>query len=157
MSLKKEAEDIYQEYLNLIEYRMGNQITSQHELNDYMKTYHPEIRYYGAFTPDKVTEIPGMEVDSCMILNTEMLGEHWTAVYKFLDGRYLHYDSFGRPFSKLYKNWITKEMKKDLKIKNTEDDVEQDLFGITEMNCGQRCIAFILVCYNYGYKYARWI
>ena len=57
-------------------------------------------------------------------------GSHWCAVVK--DKRhYIIYDSFGRTIPLKQKNNIM-----------TDKDAEQD---ITEQNCGQRCIAWLVV------------
>ena len=68
-----------------------------------------------------------------------MPGSHWCAVVK--DKKYyIIYDSFGRDI----------KLKQKINIM-TEDDAEQD---INEQNCGQRCVAWLVVVAVKGIKIA---
>ena len=73
-------------------------------------------------------------------------GEHWVAVHKGKT-KTLFYDSFGRDPEELFPN-ISK------KITSTEQDAEQ---RVEQTDCGQRCLAFLLICSIYGEEIAQMV
>ena len=95
-------------------------------------------RFKGVFAAD---EIPRMlrSGESC-ILNLDKRnqpGSHWIAIVK--DKEIITYDSFGRKLTN---------------SRHTETDAEQHPI---EENCGQRCIAWLCVYYEYGAECALMI
>ena len=85
----------------------------------------------------------GLDNNEYAILNVDTSsqpGSHWIAIAKKND-KYYAYDSFGRPFDILMK------IKGYGKIKTDTKDAEQK---ISEKNCGQRCLAWLLIFKYYG-------
>ena len=75
--------------------------------------------------------------ESC-ILNLDkrnQAGSHWVGVLKH-NNELITYDSFGRRVSN---------------TRHTDDDAEQ---RVIEVNCGQRCLAWLCVYYNFGIECA---
>jgi hypothetical protein len=100
--------------------------------------------YIGTFPVDKIPK-KMKNMQSCIINldDSTQPGSHWIALYRTGSRGTIVYDSFGRKASKiLFKK--AKELKKYI---NTESDAEQKKI---EENCGQRCIAWLLLCEIYG-------
>lgn len=143
---RKAAEALYAAILRHVESQMGNQITNNFQLDEYISRIVPH--WTGSLPRTRgLDELGSVGVGNGMIINTTDEGEHWTAVWRFGKCKMLFYDSFGRPFKQLFG-----EERRCLK--DTDDDVEQ---GMRQMNCGQRCIAWIILCVHFGYGYAKWI
>ncbi len=90
----------------------------------------------GVFAADELT-VPRMLLNrQCCIVNLDersSAGSHWIALAQ--DRRnILVYDSFGRHVV-------------DGDVLHTEEDAEQH---VLELNCGQRCLAWLLVFYTLG-------
>jgi len=124
----------YNIYLKIIENDMGNDTTTNHQLNHYCESVFP--KYRGCFSSDT---IPKLQNDECCIFNldnSDEPGSHWMGMYKN-KGKNIIYDSFGR---------CSKKLKIPVKLFiDTENDAEQN---IIETNCGQRCISFLACCYT---------
>lgn len=91
--------------------------------------------YIGALPRDS-TKIRSMKPGQCCIANTHahwQPGEHWMAIVNDKSEGFCAYDSFGRRVA----SWA----------KDSELDAEQ---VILELNCGQRCLAWLLVWKNSG-------
>ena len=111
-------------------------------------------KYLGTFPRDMIPKF-NRSAKSYSIINLDSSkekGSHWVAVCQFADGKKQSYDSFGR------------NLKPILKIKTENSDIsdrEQMSKQIgdkhEETDCGQRSLAFLLVCHNHGYKVARLI
>lgn len=149
MTDKQFIENEYEKYLKDVESKMNkNTTTNNIELNHLCK-YLFKNNFRGVVPSDKIPKLKNGQ--SCIVNldNSNQPGSHWTAVYKS-KGKTIFYDSFGRGHKT-----ILKPLKNTHKtIKNTEDDAEQN---IVETNCGQRCIAFLLICYKYGINQACYI
>ena len=99
-------------------------------------------RFKGVFAADEMT-VPRMlrSGESC-ILNLDKRnqpGSHWIAIVRGKK-EFITYDSFGRRLT--------------TNSKHTEADAEQH---IMEENCGQRCLAWLCVYYEFGEKCALMI
>ena len=141
------AESKYRSYLNLIESEIGINETDSDQLTFVGKRYIGK-NFIGCFPRDM---IPKLKINQCCIVNEDIHtgpGFHWMALYRSKDG-YLFNDSFGRPHKKIMKN-----LKNRLVFDADDTDREQKL---KEMNCGQRCIAFLLTCYDLGFNLAKLI
>lgn len=128
----------YNSYLQIIERDLGDQTTTNHQLNQYCEAVFP--KYRGCYSSDT---IPKLKNDESCIFNLDKNnepGSHWMGLYKHKN-KFIVYDSFGRS---------SKKLKISLKLFiDTENDAEQKLY---ETNCGQRCIAFIACCYTLPLK-----
>lgn len=141
------AETAYKAYLSHVETVVGKLETNDDQLNQFGRLY-IGTNFLGCFPRDRIPDLK--EYQSC-IINEDIHtgpGIHWMALFRGLDG-YLFYDSFGRPH-KIIMNNLNKWKVKDADYK----DREQKLM---ETNCGARALAFLLVCYNLGPKYAELI
>jgi len=94
------------------------------------------VRFQGVFAADEMT-VPRMLLDKqCCICNLSPRssgGSHWIALAQDGDDL-LVYDSFGRVVA-------------DGDVLHSEDDAEQSLL---EMNCGQRCLAWLCIFQKFG-------
>ena len=80
--------------------------------------------------------------DSC-ILNTKTSnesGEHWIAL-KFYDNNIYFFDTYDRDYKTLSPLWKKNKWKQIRFKKSLEADLDTD--------CGQRCIAFLMLCNKY--------
>lgn len=146
MATKHHSEFMYNQILNTIESVMGDKITTNHQLDAYMKQF-PHIPYFGSFPMTiGLRKIPYLKDNESLILNTTDHGEHWTVVHH-TGGKYYFYDSFGRKFKDLFDSKLplidTDLSDREQQTKFYEDDTEEE-------NCGQRCLAWILLVHLYG-------
>ena len=94
--------------------------------------------FIGVFPMDK---IPPLRKNTGVIVNldtSKQKGSHWIAIFKFLNGKTLVYDSFGRD--------LTKYIKVKGKAVDTSDREQRDpSIGDKnrETNCGQRSLSFL--------------
>ena len=152
MSVKeKQAHEIYTTYLKYVTQMIGNKTTNSIQLLRIGKALLGH-RFLGVFPSDK---IPNLRNNECCIVNLDNSrekGSHWTAIYKFNDTKILLYDSFGRNLNKLLKV-------KGINTDRTDREQETKILGdrIEEINCGQRSIAWLLVCSNHGYDVSKLI
>lgn len=124
----------YNIYLEIIENDMGNQSTTNYELDQYCKSVFP--KYRGCFSSDTIAKLSDDESCIFNLDKSNQPGSHWMGLYKH-KGKNIIYDSFGRS---------SKKLKIPVKLfVDTENDAEQN---VIETNCGQRCIAFLACCYT---------
>ena len=119
-----------------------NGTTSTLELNNIGKLIFGD-RFVGVYARDTIPFLHNKE--SCIVNmdNSFQSGSHWIAIVKY--GFYhIVYDSFAR----------TKITFNLHKVLTPQDDAEQH---VKELNCGQRCIAFIQFFYTYGWANAKWL
>jgi len=145
--IKENAELCYAEILRDIDAetateRGGRTTEDSVALEDYCNKLFEAKNFKGVFPRD---QIPKLMAGQGCIVNNQVLaegGEHWLGLAMFRDGKLLQYDSFGRAnFLKLSEGTS----------KDTERDVEQ---AVKEVNCGNRCAAFLAVFFWLGEKYA---
>jgi hypothetical protein len=102
-------------------------------------------KYHGTYTSDKIPLLTN-KIPYC-ILNVDKStegGSHWVAIAKDTN-YYIIYDSFGRKTTKLIPSIISTYGNGT--VKDVDYDVEQK---IEELNCGQRCIAWLLLTELFG-------
>lgn len=148
-SIKKNiAEKLYKKYFKKIVKIMGNKSTYDNEL----KTIGNKLfdnNFVGVYPSDK---IPHLKPKQFIIVNLDKSnqpGSHWIGIVKDKKGL-LIYDSFGRKSIKIIPS-IYKQYKN---IVDTEYDKEQK---VKEYNCGQRVLSFLMVYFNKGFDYAKYI
>ena len=130
--------EFYDKVLVKIEKVIGNGSTSDVQLMDLCLKLFGQ-RFKGVFSIDDTFELKHGEMGIFNLDKRNMLGSHWVAVVKDKK-HYIIYDSFGRDI----------KLKQKINIM-TEDDAEQD---INEQNCGQRCVAWLVVVAVKGIKVA---
>lgn len=98
--------------------------------------------FNGVYSADRIPTINDNE--SCIVNldDHDEDGTHWVALVRISDIIYF-YDSFGRTYS----NLLSGLNNGTLKVVNAERDAEQH---IDELNCGQRCLAFLYMVNQYG-------
>ena len=84
----------------------------------------------------------------CNVDNSFQKGSHWLAVIRIGPNKILVYDSFGRKSSELVPNIVGNGMS----IVDSDYDAEQQP---DEVDCGARCLAYILMCKHWGVKLAK--
>lgn len=130
--MERKALFFYNELLKSIRSVIGLHPLSTSELNKYGKKY--IVGYMGTFARDLVPD----DESPCIINldDSSMSGSHWVAR---VDN--IVYDSFGREF-------------KDIADDIPDSDAEQEL---REIDCGHRCLAWLMVYVYFGREYAMLI
>jgi len=124
-------------------YKVGNNSTYTSQLDRIAHDILPPNKYQGAYPYDR---IPKLNSTHCCIVNldsSQEQGSHWCSIYRS-GNTLICYDSFGRHPKKILPNM---KIRKNLKIVNTDPDVEQHE---EEANCGQRCLSFLKAVYTDG-------
>ena len=133
---------MYNRYLNGIKSLIGNYTTTTTQLNRTGVQLFGK-KYKGTHSAAIHMTVPRMlmQFGDCCILNTssKMPGEHWVAFARGKKQMYA-YDSFGRHVSGL--------------ASDADMDAEQ---AILESNCGQRCLAWLMVFNKHGEDVAKLI
>jgi hypothetical protein len=136
--MEKQAEYIYNNILNSIISIMGNKGTNTEQLNKYGSFFIDN--YKGTFARDHIPNLKNGESTIINLDTSDKNGSHWVALYKNNNQLYF-YDSFGRP-----------NLLPELNYKEALDyDAEQK---VNQLDCGQRCISWLLFAKLYGVKSA---
>ena len=152
LTLKRKAERAYNVYLKQIEHLMGhNQTTMSSELENTGRSLLGQ-RFRGVYPSDRIPKLNNHEMIIANLDKHGQPGSHWIALIEH-NGKLHMYDSFGRDYKKIIPNL---PQTGNGKVIMTEDDAEQDLNG-SELNCGQRCLAVLLLYKKKGIKYVKWI
>ena len=135
----------YNEVLMMTEDIIGSGTTDNTQLDNLGKYIFGED-YIGTFSSDEMPKL--IKENQCFILNTDSSKSrnktgHWVGFYK-LNNKLYFYDSFSRPASSLSKYWKYKK----LYNANTKDRDQ----SFSEMDCGSRSMAYLVVFKKYGEK-----
>lgn len=139
----------FNEYLDQIVKILGNRSTFLYELKNLCIELFG-TKFHGVYTADNLPHLT--KKVPYAIINLDKTGEpgsHWVATALYKKDNLLMYDSFGRKTPD-----IIPEVAEKYNYVDTDYDPEQDE---KEYNCGQRCIAWLLVFDNYGYGIAKLI
>lgn len=135
----EKAQELYDNLLGYVETIMRDRdVTTGLQLQKYGKIFFGR-KFTGVFARDQMPVNINFQYMIVNLDNSDQPGSHWVACVRDTNG-VLVYDSFGRNIP-LFVNQI-----------NTESDPEQLL---QEENCGQRCLAFLLVYDYYGFHIAK--
>ena len=131
-----------------VEGDLGDRVTYMDQLERYG---HRELgdAFLGVHMLDR---IPRVLPEQCLIANTDLSsqpGEHWVAFYRSRDGKLYQYDSFGRAPARLMPGAL-KRAGGGI-YGHVDRDAEQ---RVSEENCGQRCLAWLVLAKNYGAELA---
>lgn len=145
--LERNAESIYKSILKVVESAIGNDTTYSNDLDTVSRNV-LGYKFRGVFPSDKLPKLNDLKPYAIVNLDrsTES-GSHWVSLAK-KNGKLYFYDSFGRNPKSIIKIADNGRILADTK------DAEQ---GITENNCGARCIAFLIFFDRYGEKLAMLI
>jgi hypothetical protein len=104
-------------------------------------------KYKGTFTSDAIPFLTDKRPYCIVNLdNSHQSGSHWIGIAKYpKKDRYLVYDSFGRDTKKILPSALNKFGSGN--IVDTDSDAEQKAI---ETNCGQRCLAFLILSDLFG-------
>lgn len=117
---------------------------SNFEIDDICTNLFTNLKYKGCYASDKKPKLNNYE---CCILNTDDSkgpGEHWVSLCKS-NGRVIIYDSFGRESNDMSNNFANEWVE-------TNKNIEQ---GILEMNCGYRCIVWLICSDIFGSEFVK--
>lgn len=132
-------ESLYKTKVTYVEKKLKtNKVTNNIQLHKLSKQLF-KTRFKGVYPFDK---IPKLKQNQSCIFNLDKHtepGSHWCALYKS-PTNYLVYDSFSRKVLK-GKKYLNSDL----------SDKEQK---VSEDNCGQRCIAWLMILYKHGYAKA---
>jgi hypothetical protein len=148
---EKQALMIYNHILNnVIEPLTGNTSTYMDELKKVGRGMLPTT-FKGVYASDKIPVLNNIKKYCILNLDkTGMPGSHWIALARG-DKHCLVYDSFGRDHAKIIPDL---KFSGNGRIHNTDRDVEQKK---TELNCGARCLAWLIVYDRWGEEIAKLI
>jgi hypothetical protein len=147
--MKQKAELLYNQCLELIEQNMGSNTTNGEELNSACKYLFQE-KFQGVYASDQIPKLSAGKYAITNLQKSTQPGSHWLALVKSKNGIYV-YDSFGRKTIKILPALVESG---NGVIKETENDKEQ---ASLQTNCGQRCIAALIVCDNLGIEGMKYI
>lgn len=138
-------ESKYNQYLSKLTDLIGNEVTFSDELEQLGNQLF-DHKFKGVFPSDKLPKLSNIQPYSIVNLdNSSQPGSHWIALaYDEESDRILVYDSFGRSIKQIVpfaKNMFGGQ------IVDTDNDAEQ---RIKEDNCGQRCLAWLIIFDEYG-------
>jgi hypothetical protein len=91
--------------------------------------------------------------DGYMIINNDFIGGpgiHWLSCIKQGKNLYI-YDSFGRPGIKILPKLVAKMKAMGYTIYDA-DTSDQDQYGNTSVDCGQRSVSALMIAHKYGIK-----
>lgn len=127
---KKDVQHLYEYTLNEVQKELGTGITSDIQLNKYC-TFLPKFR--GTHAWDEQPKLKNLE--SCIINldKSNQPGSHWVALYRYKNKTYI-YDSFDRKISNFRRVDIDKAVMQKSR----------------ELDCGQRCVAFLALVESIG-------
>ena len=137
-ALERKSLKLYRKVLRQIEKELGIGSTDDTQLEETgTEIFGPAFK--GVFPSNKVPRLT--QKQPYLIANTDRAnqpGTHWLALARYLKNPNMVflYDSFGRPTDELVP-WISKQ-----KVVDAELDAEQKE---VESNCGQRCLAWLVV------------
>jgi len=143
----KQAHKKYNKILKKVEAALGTGSTYGNTLNDYLFNIIGS-KFAGVYPSDKIPTLSKNK--PYVIVNLDDSrgdGTHWVACCYDKKGVLL-YDSFGRRSNKI----LPALKKNNKKIKNSDLDAEQ---LISEDNCGQRSISWVLLFDKYGREVAE--
>lgn len=146
--LEKSCNLIYNKLLkDIVKPISGDQTTYLTELMTIGKKF-LGVKFKGVYPSDKIPKLNDLSPYAILNLDTSKeSGSHWVAIAKHGNITYL-YDSFGRRDTQIIPNL---QYSGNGRIQNTDRDVEQK---INEMDCGARCIAWLIFFENWGVKCA---
>lgn len=134
----------YDIILKNIEEVMGSSATMSNQLDKFCKRYFGSL-FIGVFPSDNIPELKSGEMCILNLDKSSEPGSHWVS-YSRDEDKYYFYDSFGRkPRSIIY-----------LKKRVIYDRVDKEQ-NINEENCGQRCIAYLIIGNEFGFDLASGI
>ena len=141
----------YNSYLKEIKKIMGKTGTTfTNELNAVGKILFKD-KYKGTYASNKIPRLTSLHPYCILNLDSsDKAGSHWIALVKMKGNKYMFYDSFGRKHTKIMPS--LKSLKSH--IINSDLDSEQK---IHEDDCGQRCMAWMMVFDRLGKDLAKFI
>ena len=145
---EKQVMKKYNSLLKKVKKQFGHSGTTlDSELQQWCDKHIPKFTKVVAYN-----KMPSLKKTQSCIVNLDHSsegGSHWVAVYKNSKGGLVFYDSFGRPAKK-----ILSKLDKGLKMIDTDRDAEQ---RVSQMDCGQRCCAWLLFVHTNGIEKAMLI
>tara|TARA_Y100000034_G_scaffold68846_3_gene83086 strand:- start:316 stop:807 length:492 start_codon:yes stop_codon:yes gene_type:complete len=147
------AHKLYEKELKRMIKLIGhNNTTDNFELDTYGKKLFGK-KYVGTHPKDLTPDLKPNQYAIINLDDSDKEGSHWVTIAKFSNGNTLFYDSFGRHsntlgFTETYENADTSDREQQSKF--IGDKIEQ-------VTCGQRSLAFLSVCNELGYNYAKLI
>jgi hypothetical protein len=135
-------EQINKEILRQMEGLLGNTTTYSNDLEKIGKQLFGN-KFRGVFSSDTIPKMKDGDMAIVNVDTSDMPGSHWTSIV-VQNGDTYFYDSFGRKAEKLIPSLLGlgKPIKEDKK-----GTAEQK---VSQKDCGQRSLAWLLIYENYG-------
>lgn len=134
---------IYNKILKyIVEPLVGNKTTYMSDLEKVGKKMLGQ-KFLGVYPSDKIPTLKNHEYAILNLDKSNESGSHWVAIAKIKNKTHF-YDSFGRKDINIIKSL---KYSGNGKIINTDNDAEQKK---EEMNCGARCIAWLILFDKWG-------
>jgi hypothetical protein len=142
---EQKAVTIYTQILrNIVEKEMGDQTTYQDELDKCARKF-LGVHFKGVYASDLIPVLNGVKRYAIVNLDrSTQAGSHWIALAYHSNKIYV-YDSFGRQSTKIIPSlWTSGNVST---IVDAQHDAEQDM---SEQDCGQRSLAWLMFFDNWG-------
>jgi hypothetical protein len=152
MKSSKKAEDyaemLYNKILRNIVYPLvSNKSTYLTDLDNAGKIL-LKSKFKGVYPSDKIPKLNKKKPYAIINLDSSgMPGSHWVAIARYKNDVYI-YDSFGRDYTEILPSL---QKSKNGEVYNTDSDIEQKP---SELDCGARCLAWLLLYEYYGVDHA---
>ena len=149
----KEANKLFNKYLEELRPKYGSITTFSDDIHKVGKKLFKK-KFIGVFASDTVPHLKNnMKHNQYCIFNVDKLGQagsHWVATAKDIKSidQYV-FDSYGRQTQNLVPLFKPK-----YPIKDTDYDPDQT---IEQIDCGLRCLAWLMLFDKKGWEYARFI
>ena len=145
---EKQAEDLFLKYKKKITKQLGSKEMSNTEIDRYCKKHIK--KYKGSYAQDEKFPL----TSGYYILNTDKStgpGIHWVAVVITPKSAFV-YDSFARDPKKLLSHFSKRLSSKKIRIISSDRKDKEEL--VSQSNCGQLSICWLLVCQDLGVRSA---
>jgi hypothetical protein len=137
--------DIYNHFVELNESLLGPGETVDADLRK-LGLHYFGYKFAGVFSSNTIPFATNFRYCIANLDPTNKPGSHWIAIAKE-KGRLLFYDSFGRETTDILPDVHNRHQ-------DVDHDAEQD---IDEANCGQRCLAWLMMYDQFGSDIAKLI
>jgi hypothetical protein len=146
--MEARANEIYKIILqDIVRPKLGFTTTFGRTLNNYMKKI-VGSKFHGVYPSDKIPKLTNNKPYAIINLDTSTgPGSHWVAIAKS-GANIIVYDSFGRKSRKILSSVFKSG---NGLVKDTDYDAEQSQ---SELSCGQRSCAWLVMVNSFGSKLA---
>lgn len=146
--MPENIDNIFLQYKNKLIKKYGRKALYSDKIDEIGKDLF-KTKWIGCYPQDKVKFKKGFQIINNH--TSKQAGEHWISIYITKNMTVYIYDSFGRKSEDLLPILIKKIKNKNMKWKDSKNDVEQ--YTNSDI-CGCLCLAWLKIVDIYGIKQA---